>query len=61
MIQQLQANNINEIRKLEIKKKIDEENIIKIDKICENININESLLTKSKTDKSQLRNSLQSY
>ena len=58
MIQQLQANNINEIRKLEIKKKIDEENIIKIDKICENININESLLTKSKTDKSQLRNSL---
>ena len=58
MIQKLQANNINEIRKLEIKKKIDEENIIKVDKLCENININESSLTKSKTDKSQIRNSL---
>jgi len=58
LIQKLQTNNINEIRKLEIKKKIDEENIIKIDKICEKININDSSLTKSKTDKSPIRNSL---
>ena len=58
LIQKLQNNNINEIRKLEIKKKIDEENIKKIEKICENININDSSLTKSKTDKSQRKNSL---
>ena len=56
-IQKLQSNNINEIRKLEIKKKIDEENIIKIEKICENININDSCL-KSNISKSQKRSSL---
>ena len=59
LIQKLQTNNINEIRKLEIKKKIDEDNIIKIDKICENININDSTIkTNTNTNKSQIRNSL---
>ena len=58
LIQKLQTNNINEIRKLEIKKKIDEENIIKIDKICENMKVNDISLKKSKIDKNQIRNSL---
>ena len=57
-IQKLQNNNINEIRKLEIKKKIDEENIIKVEKMCSNININDSFSTKSRTDKRKKGNSL---
>ena len=58
LIQKLQTNNINEIRKLEIKKKIDEENIIKVEKMCSNININDSFSTKSRTDKRKKGNSL---
>ena len=57
LIQKLQTNNINEIRKLEIQKKIDEDNIIKLDKICENININDSSL-KSNNGKSDIKNSV---
>ena len=57
LIQKLQTNNINEIRKLEIQKKIDEENIIKLDKICDNININDSSL-KSNNGKSDIKNSV---
>ena len=56
-IQKLQSNNMSEIRKLEMKKKIDEENIMKIDKICENININDTSL-KSNNSKSQKRSCL---
>ena len=58
LIQKLQTNNINEIRKLEIKKKIDVENIIKVEKMCSNININDSFSTKSRTDKRKKGNSL---
>ena len=58
LIQKLQTNNINEIRKLEIKKKIDEENIVKVEKMCEDMNINDSFLTKSRTEKSQRRENL---
>ena len=58
LIQKLQTNNINEIRKIEIKKKIDEENIIKVEKMCSNININDSFSTKSRTDKRKKGNSL---
>ena len=57
LVQKLQTNNINEIRKLEIKKKIDEENIMKIDKICENILINENSLKNNK-EKTKIRNKL---
>ena len=59
LIYKLQSSNINEIKKLERKKKIDEDKIIKIDKICENININATSLLKSKiNNKNIIRNSL---
>ena len=39
LLRELQTNNINEIKKLERKKKIDEDKIVRIDKICQNMNI----------------------
>ena len=59
LLRELQTNNINEIKKLERKKKIDEDKIVRIDKICQNMNINNhSLLKCSIKNKSYIKNSL---
>ena len=59
LLRELQTNNINEIKKLERKKKIDEDKIVRIDKICQNMNINNhSLLKCSIKNKSNIKNSL---
>ena len=59
LLRELQTNNINEIKKLERKKKIDEHKIVRIDKICQNMNINNhSLLKCSIKNKSNIKNSL---